>query len=228
MALEIDNQFDFFKNVQLDDDGNLLVSIVGFTGGTNYYTTGATLDGTTVVFDRNDQVSAYTVDLSSIAGGGTSGDYLPLSGGTLTGLMSTTFDCSGATVVVDATLDGGSGATLDFEYNVNCGFVGRASEPDKNSPYRIDRLAIGSAYTFSDNLNVLSIASLTQDATVTLPSTPNYSFYVVKDKTGNAGTYPITVSAGDITINGETNYIINLNTKPSITFLWDGEEYITI
>lgn len=72
MALEINDQFDFFKAVQLDDDGNLLVKITNLTGatGNNYYTTGATLSGTTIIFDRNDQLSAYTVDLASIAGSG--------------------------------------------------------------------------------------------------------------------------------------------------------------
>ena len=35
----------------------------------NYYTTGATLVGSTVFFDRNDLLSAYTLDLSSFSGG---------------------------------------------------------------------------------------------------------------------------------------------------------------
>jgi hypothetical protein len=34
--------------------------------GENFYTTGATLSGTTVIFDRNDQTNAYSVDLSPI------------------------------------------------------------------------------------------------------------------------------------------------------------------
>jgi hypothetical protein len=41
--------------------------ISGFlTGMTDFHTTGATLVGSTVVFDRNDTLSAYTVDLSSL------------------------------------------------------------------------------------------------------------------------------------------------------------------
>lgn len=36
---------------------------------TDYYTTGTTLDGTTLYFNRTDTLSAYTADLSSIAGG---------------------------------------------------------------------------------------------------------------------------------------------------------------
>jgi len=42
-------------------NGNVIV-----TGFTDYYTTGATLIGDTVYFNRNDQLSAYTVNLSSL------------------------------------------------------------------------------------------------------------------------------------------------------------------
>lgn len=52
----------------------------------NYYTTGATLVGTTAVFNRNDMASAYTLDLSSLVVSG----YLPLTGGTVTGPTSFT------------------------------------------------------------------------------------------------------------------------------------------
>lgn len=193
MSLEINDQYDFFQAVQLDDDGNLLVKIV-----------------------------------NPSSGGTVSGDYLPLSGGTLSGLFSFAIDSGGATATFDATLDGGSGATMDFEYNVNNGYVGRASLPVKESPYKIERIAPGSAYTFSDNLNMLSITELTQECNVVLPEFPNYSTYIVKDSSGDSYLYPITVSAGRRTINGEENYIINIKNKASITFLWDGNEFITI
>lgn len=53
-------------------------------------TTGATLVGETVYFDRVDALSAFTLNLSSIG----ASDYLPLSGGTMTG----TIDMSGSTI----------------------------------------------------------------------------------------------------------------------------------
>ena len=95
MALEINDQFDFFKAVQLDNDGNLLVSIVNAdTGSTaNYYTTAATLSGTVVTFDRNDLLSAYTVDLASIAGGGN------IDGGTA------------SSITLDLNVDGGNASS---------------------------------------------------------------------------------------------------------------------
>jgi len=183
MSENISSQFDFFKAVQLDDDGNLLVSIVNGGSGT-------------------------TADVSFTA--------------------VTFLDCSSAVAgSVEIALDSNGADEVGFEYNADGGFCGGVPTPAKEHPYKVDRSA-NSAYTFSGEINVLSISELTQDAAVTLPEYPVRDFYVVKDKTGNAGTYEITVSAGDKTINGESNYIINTGTKPSVTFLWDGEEYITI
>lgn len=52
----------------------------------NYYTTGGTLVGTTIQFDRNDLLNAYEVQLSGLTSGITAtGAYLNLSGGTVTG-----------------------------------------------------------------------------------------------------------------------------------------------
>jgi len=52
----------------------------------NYYTTGGTLVGTTIQFDRNDLLNAYEVQLSGLTSGITAtGNYLSLSGGTVTG-----------------------------------------------------------------------------------------------------------------------------------------------
>lgn len=83
---EINSQYDFFKAVKVDNDGNLLVSIDGLTGGTgdNFYTTGATVSGTTVFFDRNDTPAAYSVNLSGLTAtgnidGGTPNDVLIFS-----------------------------------------------------------------------------------------------------------------------------------------------------
>jgi hypothetical protein len=227
MALETNSQFDFFKQIQIDDDGNLLVSIVGDSGYTaNYYTTGATVVGNTAYFDRNDLLSAYTLDLSTIA---VTGDFLPLTGGTMSGITYQYLDAQDANQSTpDFILDGGSGATVGFELNINNGLVGGEANPDGYHPYKVDLLNSGTAYTFSGEINVLSIGTLTAATTVTLPTVPLRDFYVVKDKTGNAGTYPISISAGSTLINGESSYTINISTKPSITFLYDGVEFITI
>jgi hypothetical protein len=54
-------------------------ALTGFSTA-NYYTTGATLDGTTITFDRNDLAGAYQVNLSPALGG-----YLPITGGLMQG-----------------------------------------------------------------------------------------------------------------------------------------------
>lgn len=96
--MEINNQYDFFQNVQLDADGNLLVSIVNFTGGTS--------------------------------GGTLSGNYLPLSGGTVTGptnftsnLSATTFygDGSNLTNLSVGNIDGGTAFSIPIDLGVNGG-----------------------------------------------------------------------------------------------------------
>lgn len=76
-----------FINVEDDkfwfrtNNGLVEVSLSGISSD-NYYTELAYLSGSTLVFDRNDTAEAYSVDLSSIS---LTGDYLPLSGGTMTG-----------------------------------------------------------------------------------------------------------------------------------------------
>jgi hypothetical protein len=103
--MEINNQYDFFQNVQLDSGGNLLVSIVGSggTAGNNYYTTAATLSGTVVTFDRTDLINAYSVDLASIAGSG-----LNLDGGYPSSiLMEPNYEGGFYNSIAIDTIDGG-------------------------------------------------------------------------------------------------------------------------
>jgi hypothetical protein len=73
--------------------------------GSNFYTTGATLSGTTVIFDRNDLPAAYSVDLASIAG---SGSGLNLDGGFPGSiLMEPNYEFGLITSIPTDTIDGG-------------------------------------------------------------------------------------------------------------------------
>ncbi len=91
--------------------------VSGFlTGYTNYYTTGVTLNNTTLEFDRTDLSNAYSVDLSSlIFTGNTSGDCI-------TDLyISNLYGCSPVKVWNNLTLSGSvidsqGGGYLDLRY----------------------------------------------------------------------------------------------------------------
>ena len=107
MSKNISSQYDFFQNVQLVANGNLLVSIVGSggTAGNNYYTTGATLSGTVVTFNRTDLINAYSVDLASIAG---SGSGLNLDAGYPSSiLMEPNYEAGLYNSIAIDTIDGG-------------------------------------------------------------------------------------------------------------------------
>lgn len=74
---------DLFIEQKIDE------ALTGVTSD-NFYTTGGTLIGTVVHFDRTDTLDAYQVQLSGLTSGITAtGAYLNLSGGTVTG--NTTF-----------------------------------------------------------------------------------------------------------------------------------------
>jgi len=99
---------EMFANVADDrlwfrsDNGIMEISLTGETY-TNDYTTGATLVGNTVWFDRTDMLSAYSVDLSSITlTGGSTGDYLPL---TITGNTDVIITASTLLILGDSTSD---------------------------------------------------------------------------------------------------------------------------
>lgn len=76
------------------------ISVLTGVTSQNYYTTGATLVGTNLIFNRNDMLSAYTVDLSSLSVGG---NFLALSGGTVTGNTLFTQNLSASTYYSGST-----------------------------------------------------------------------------------------------------------------------------
>ena len=92
------------------DNGIIEVDLSGQTA--DKITTGATLVGNTIYFETLQSASAYTVDLSSIIVTGGTGNYLPLSGGTLTGALTATTIT--ATTINTTTLQITSGATNNY------------------------------------------------------------------------------------------------------------------
>lgn len=66
----------------------------------NFYTTGATLSGNTILFSRNDLEDAYSVNLSGIT---STGNFLAISGGTVTGNTNFTQNLSASTFYSGST-----------------------------------------------------------------------------------------------------------------------------
>jgi hypothetical protein len=111
--------------------------VSGFlTGMTDFYTTGATLNGTVLGFDRNDLLNAYSVDLSSLVfTGNTSGDCI-------TDLyVSNLYGCSPITVWDSIQ---SSGSTASGEGSFAFGF-GVEAFGDYSHAEGFETLAIGIA-----------------------------------------------------------------------------------
>lgn len=82
------------------------------------------------------------------------------------------------------------------------------------------------AVTMVDNDGVVEIAKDTPENTaVQTPSDPSpYRVYTVKDGSGNAGTYNITISPSQGDIDGGDNFVLNSNWQ-SISFYFNGTNW---
>lgn len=138
----------------------------------NYYTTGGTLVGTIINFDRNDLASAYSVELSGLTSGITfSGDYLPLSGGTVTGNTlfasgltvsgsgftvsnDSYFTTSNGQIKIDLSVAGNPAINFNYASGVNQGNISAASNNlyiDSNSGSVFLRGTAGIVSAFFNN-----------------------------------------------------------------------------
>jgi hypothetical protein len=121
------------SNHYVNQDGGTTWILSGAGADTNDYTTGTTVVGNTVYFDRTDSLSAYTADLSSIGGesntasnltGGTglfsgkSGTDLQFKSLTSTGATVTITD-NGNTVNLESSGGGGSGLSNPVQENMD-------------------------------------------------------------------------------------------------------------
>jgi hypothetical protein len=102
--------------------------------------------------------------------------------------------------------------------------------PINSSPYRTFVLTAGTTFSFTGTVNTVSVNKTTGSATqINLPSSPVINdYFVVKDRKGDSKINPITISGGTITIDGNVSYQMKANNNPSLTFLFDGSEYIVI
>jgi hypothetical protein len=159
----------------------------------------------------------YLKDLQGIIiSGETSKDILQYNGGFWENTNSPTFNSLSANTL-SATTFYGDGSNL----------TGISS-----GGYKTFVLTGGTSYTFTDFnvVNVLSVNKTTSSpTTVVLNQTPTVNeYYIVKDRKGDSNTNPITISGGTYTIDGNNTVQLKQNNKPSLTFLFDGFEYIII
>jgi hypothetical protein len=127
--------------------------------------------------------------------------------------------------------------TLDGSYTITSGLTINGSLSATTylglpSPYKTNILTGGTSYTFTDFnvVNTLSINKTTgSTTTVILNQTPNVNdFYVVKDRKGDSFINQIVITGGTYTIDGNASVIMKSKNNPSLTFLFDGSEYIII
>jgi len=119
----ISNEFVEYSQVLVPKSGGTFTGTViapAFSGdGSNItntpdsYTTGATLVGTTVHYDRTDTLSAYTVDLSSLAGGGPSSGNTYVTASTWTSSANTLTLTRNDDIDINVVIDSFSGLTFD-------------------------------------------------------------------------------------------------------------------
>lgn len=70
MSNNVNNQYDFFKLVNLDNDGNLGVNVIGGGSGDNFYTTSGSYNAGTeeLEFVGNNVLTTFNVDVSALVG----------------------------------------------------------------------------------------------------------------------------------------------------------------
>jgi hypothetical protein len=103
---------------------------------------------------------------------------------------------------------------------------GGSSTGDLQSQYSTYRMTSGTGYTFTSAANTVVVNTSTA-TTVNLPAAPETNkFYIVKVRHDGA-SYPVTVNGNGNNIDDDTSVLIN-TTNTSITFLYDGVDYIII
>ena len=260
---DVDNNFNYLKgediySVSLDGNNklilhkkngdNLEVQLSGNTSGIteDNYTSGATLVGTEIVFDRTDQLGAYSIDLSPIL---SSGNTFIESGYT-TGNTLVLERNDGVDIEIPLPIQSGntscpSGLTIYDEGTLvdtdvcKINFIGsdvRALQNDNQIDVYIPSPTFASHWNTSDGTTDGTVNENTLDRTIARMSTPNVSegnpFYIGTWATTNqeatlegnfifTSTEDVTGFGGDSTIVVDvyvgSDVLIDSYTTPSIT-----------
>jgi hypothetical protein len=138
--------------------------------------------------------------------------------GTLTSSGALTVSSGGAAITGNSTVTGtlAVSSTLSAAGMTNTGYVVSKYVTAGASPYS----ALATDY-------YISVSTASAVATVRLPDAPTTGrVFVIKDKSGNATTYNITVTTvgGAVTIDGSTSFTIDANYG-SISVIFNGTSY---
>ena len=223
-GLSVEN---IFSATTLYGDGS------GLTGINNYYTTGATLNNNVIYFDRNDQLSAYTVSLSAFSNydvyvtGGTFNDttraatFMNSTGGTfiVTGFTDTkvtgftfnqgTYDLTikqngQADLLVNLGILSSDMTITGGTYDINTGTVTFTN----NSGGTFNVIGFATGYT-----DVKLSAVTFTDNNITLTQTDGSSF------TTNINNFSGLTVVGNINTNGLNANTITATTISATTYL---------
>jgi hypothetical protein len=130
-------------NLGLDSNGNVVTGVT--TVDTNTFTTGATLSGNVIEFDRNDLSNAYSVDLNPILSGLTVGNIYNTDGVITTGRTVTMYDTS-------LTFDGGFTGKSDF---IIIAPLLEATFTNGNILFEVDAGTLNNHFNFDDTISNL-------------------------------------------------------------------------
>jgi hypothetical protein len=187
----------------------------GGTGDT--YVTGFSLSDNVITLSQNreDEYSAFTISLSAYTGSSISGDYLPLSGGTVTGSTNFTEGLTATTISattyynlpVDVFVTGGtysSGTTtITFTNNTGGTFTVTGITSGGGGPFTFTGGTVSGATNFTGGLTADTISATTYQ---NLPVSAVTSGSGISAVTSN-GVVTVTNLSPDqtVTITGGTN-----------------------
>jgi hypothetical protein len=129
----------------------------------------------------------------------------------------------------DLTLTSGTGTSANGYINLQAGGSTTARVHTNKFIFSKGRrrniTSVTGTYTVLATDDYLAITSLSTSFTITLPSAPTVGDeYTIKDTTGNAGIYPVTVSGNGVNIDGLSSFLLN-RAYIAVLFTYTGSQW---
>jgi hypothetical protein len=226
MSNNVNNQYDFFKLVNLDNDGNLGVNVIGGGSGDNYYTTSGSYNAGTeeLEFVGNNVLTTFNVDVSALVG---SDINYYVTGGTYNS-GTEEIDFVGNNPLTTFSVDVSSLVDTDTNYYVSGGTYNSGTEElefvgnDVSTTFNVDvsgiltNLPYDTSFALSDETTQI----VTGTSVTTIYAPRGFNLTNVKASLTTSGS---SISEFDIKVNGvsilSTNITIDSNENSSSTAL---------